>query len=50
MYSKSPLNYIGGKYKMLPKLLPLFPARINTFYDLFAGGVWYEMLIHERGE
>lgn len=38
MYSKSPLNYIGGKYKMLPKLLPLFPTHINTFYDLFAGG------------
>ena len=38
MYTKSPLNYIGGKYKMLSKLLPFFPERINIFYDLFAGG------------
>lgn len=36
---KSPLNYIGGKYKLLPQILPLFPANINTFVDLFAGGL-----------
>ncbi len=36
---KSPLNYIGGKYRLLPQLLPLFPERINTFVDLFAGGL-----------
>lgn len=36
---KSPLNYIGGKYKLLPQILPLFPARINNFVDLFAGGL-----------
>jgi len=35
---KSPLNYIGGKYKILPQILPLFPKNINTFIDLFAGG------------
>jgi len=35
---KSPLNYIGGKYKLLPQLLPLFPKEINTFVDLFSGG------------
>jgi len=35
---KSPLNYIGGKYKILPQILPLFPDNINTFVDLFAGG------------
>ena len=35
---KSPLNYTGGKYKLLPQLLPLFPQNINTFVDLFAGG------------
>ncbi len=38
MPDKSPLNYIGGKYKMLPRLLPFFPKKINTMYDLFAGG------------
>lgn len=37
-YIKSPMNYIGGKYKLLPQLLPLFPTNINTFVDLFAGG------------
>ena len=36
---KSPLNYIGGKYKLLPQILPLFPEHINTFVDLFAGGL-----------
>lgn len=34
----SPLNYTGGKYKLLPQILPLFPDRIVTFYDLFGGG------------
>lgn len=37
-YHKSPLNYIGGKYKMLPQLFRWFPRRINTMVDLFAGG------------
>ncbi|MBE9487556.1 MAG: Dam family site-specific DNA-(adenine-N6)-methyltransferase, partial [Bacteroidetes bacterium] len=35
---KSPLNYIGGKYKLLPQILPLLPKNINCFVDLFAGG------------
>ena len=35
---KSPLNYVGGKFKLLPQILPLFPEDINTFVDLFAGG------------
>lgn len=34
----SPLNYIGGKFDVLDFLLPLFPKKINTFYDLFGGG------------
>lgn len=38
MPDKSPLNYIGGKYKMLPQLTKFFPHRINNMYDLFAGG------------
>lgn len=37
-YIQSPLNYIGGKYKLLPQILPLFPKQINTFVDLFCGG------------
>ena len=35
---KSPLNYIGGKSKLLKQLIPLFPKNINNFIDLFAGG------------
>lgn len=35
---KSPINYIGGKYKLLPQILPLFPCKISTFYDVFGGG------------
>lgn len=34
----SPMNYIGGKAKLLPQLIPLFPTQINTLYDAFAGG------------
>ncbi|EJT5937178.1 DNA adenine methylase [Clostridium perfringens] len=35
---KSPLNYIGGKYKILPQLLEIFPQKISTLYDVFGGG------------
>lgn len=37
-YYKSPMNYIGGKYKLLSQILPYFPSNIDTFYDVFAGG------------
>lgn len=35
---RSPLNYTGGKYRLLPQILPLLPSDIGTFVDLFAGG------------
>lgn len=35
---QSPLNYTGGKYKLLPQILPLFPRQIDGFIDLFCGG------------
>lgn len=35
---QSPLNYTGGKFKLLPQILPLFPNKIDTFVDLFCGG------------
>lgn len=34
----SPLNYTGGKFKLLPQIIPLFPEKISTFVDLFSGG------------
>lgn len=37
-YVKSPLNYTGGKYKLLPQITPHFPKEINFFYDVFCGG------------
>lgn len=35
---KCPTNYVGGKTKLLPQILPLFPTKINRFIDLFGGG------------
>lgn len=35
---QSPLNYTGGKYKLLPQILPHFPQDIDRFVDLFCGG------------
>mgnify|MGYP003293613165 CR=1 FL=1 len=35
---KSPLNYMGGKYNLVPQIVPLMPNDINTFIDLFGGG------------
>lgn len=35
---QSPLNYTGGKFKLLPQILPLFPDNIDLFVDLFCGG------------
>ncbi|MCM1294957.1 MAG: DNA adenine methylase [Muribaculaceae bacterium] len=37
-FIQSPLNYTGGKAKLLSQILPLFPKKINTFVDLFCGG------------
>lgn len=39
VFIKSPMNYTGGKYKLLPQIFPLFPSDINKFVDLFTGGV-----------
>lgn len=33
----SPLNYIGGKFKLLNQIIPLFPES-SHFLDVFAGG------------
>lgn len=37
-YVKSPLNYTGGKYKILDSIFQYFPSHIDTFVDLFGGG------------
>jgi DNA adenine methylase len=37
-FIKSPLNYTGGKYKLLPNIHPAFVSGSRRFVDLFAGG------------
>lgn len=36
-YIKSPINYIGNKYKLISQIIPLFPNNIVTFADIFGG-------------
>lgn len=33
------MNYTGGKHKILNQIIPLFPNDINTFIDMFCGGL-----------
>lgn len=37
-FLKSPLNYTGGKHKLLKQLYSHFPKDIDSFYDVFSGG------------
>lgn len=37
MIKKSPIHYMGSKERLLNQLIPLFPEKISTFYDLFGG-------------
>ena len=36
---KSPMNYIGNKYRLLPQMLKIFPTDIDVLLDLFCGGL-----------
>ena len=36
-YVKSPIKYVGSKYRLLDQIIPLFPKDIDVFVDLFAG-------------
>lgn len=35
---RSPLFYVGDKYKLMTQLVDLFPSKIDSFYEPFAGG------------
>lgn len=35
---RSPLFYVGDKYKLMKQLVGLFPTEIDTFYEPFVGG------------
>jgi DNA adenine methylase Dam len=45
-FIKSPLNYTGGKTKLLPQIYPLFPKEIETFVDMFCGGANVGINVH----
>lgn len=45
-YIKSPMNYTGGKYKILEHIIPYFPKEMNNFVDLFAGGLNVGINVH----
>ncbi|MGM0968577.1 MAG: Dam family site-specific DNA-(adenine-N6)-methyltransferase [Bacillota bacterium] len=47
-FVKSPLNYVGGKHKLLHQILPVFPSNINTFVDLFTGGCNVGINVHSK--
>ena len=38
-FIKSPMNYIGNKYRIINQLENLFPKKINKMVDLFCGGL-----------
>ncbi len=35
---RSPLFYVGDKYRLMKQLLDLFPAKVDNFYEPFSGG------------
>jgi len=37
-YLKSPLNYTGGKHKIISQISKKIPDGVGTFYDVFCGG------------
>lgn len=36
--NRSPLFYVGDKYKLMNQLVGMFPNKINNFYEPFVGG------------
>ena len=37
-FIKSPINYTGNKFRILPQIMPHFNKNIKVFVDLFCGG------------
>lgn len=36
-YIKSPINYVGNKYRLIKQIIPLFPKKTSMFADVFGG-------------
>ena len=47
---KSPIFYMGSKYRLLNQLLPLFPEECNTFIDAFGGSGVVSMNYHGKNK
>lgn len=47
-YVRSPLFYVGDKYKLVGQLMPLFPKRITTFVEPFLGGASVAMNVNAQ--
>ena len=45
---QSPLNYTGGKFKLLRQLEERFPQDFDVFYDLFCGGCNVGSNVHAK--
>lgn len=39
------MNYVGGKFKLLPQIIPLLPEKMDTVVDLFCGGLDFSINI-----
>lgn len=48
-YIPSAINYTGGKYRLLPQIIPLFPDKIRDFYDVFSGGANVAINVKAKG-
>ncbi|NTU72568.1 Dam family site-specific DNA-(adenine-N6)-methyltransferase [Candidatus Roizmanbacteria bacterium] len=47
-FVKSPLNYTGGKHKLMPQINQHIPKDIDTFYDIFCGGANVGVNAHSK--
>lgn len=47
---RSPIFYMGSKYRLLNQLLPLFPEECNTFIDAFGGSGVVSMNYHGKNK
>ena len=45
---RSPLFYVGDKYKLMSQLNNLFPKKVNSFYEPFVGGGTVFLNIHAK--
>lgn len=47
-FRRSPLFYVGDKYKLLPNILDLFPEEIERYFEPFLGGGSVFLNVHAK--